>query len=266
MNSTLLNRLLLVCGSIFACVMPMRVGAASTTTTVVESIAPAPTPGPWQDKWISRVKEFIAENAALDPSTTNIVFIGDSLTQHFKLKTYFPDLPVLNRGIGSDGICDFPTGRNVWRGVTRRMNESVFDCRPSYLFIMTGTNDVGVLGIPLDYWFGAYKYVIDRTREKFPDVKIVLMTCPPTGQAYVRNKTLNARILEWNDKIRKYGAAEGYRVIDLHKLLVGPDGLLPADLTGDGLHFNQIGYDRWADAIRDVLRQDGVITSAPSTN
>ena len=38
------------------------------------------------------------------------------------------------------------------------------------------------------------------------------------------------------------------RVIDLHALLVGPDGLLPADMTGDGLHFNQIGYERWAEA------------------
>jgi hypothetical protein len=30
-------------------------------------------------------------------------------------------------------------------------------------------------------------------------------------------------------------------------------------MTRDGLHFNQIGYDRWAQAARGILKEDGVI-------
>src|SRR5205814_2154141 len=145
----------------------------TTTQALPPSIAPPPPPGKWENFWIARVKEFIAENAPLDPKKRNIVFLGDSLTQGFKLKTYFPDLRVLNRGIVSDGGCDFPSGRSIYRGVTHRMDESIFNCNPSHLFYLIGSNDVGATSIPLDYWFGAYEFVISQTRFKFPDVKII---------------------------------------------------------------------------------------------
>ncbi len=231
----------------------------ATAEKLPASIAPAPEPGKWGDFWINRVKEFIAENATLDPKQRNIVFVGDSLTQGFKLKTYFPDLPVLNRGIVSDGGCDFPSGRSLYRGVTRRMDESIFACRPSHLIYLIGTNDVGVTNVPLDYWFGAYKFVIGQARAKFPDLKFILVTCPPTGQAYARHATLNARVLEWNELIRRYAGEEKFRLIDLYKLLADKEGMLPAEMTRDGLHFNQLGYDRWAEAVRTILKEDGVI-------
>ncbi len=236
-----------------------------TSGTLPASIAPAPTPGKWQDFWIDRVKEFIAENQALPAGRKNIVFVGDSLTQGFKLKTAFPDLPVLNRGIVSDGVCDFPGGRNVWRGITRRMKESILDCNPSHVFLLIGTNDVGVASIPLDYWFGAYEYVIAQTRAAFPDVKIILVTCPPSGSPYARRDTLNPRIVEWNAKIRAYAAQQGFRLIDLYALLADENGTLPASLTRDGLHFNQTGYDRWAERVRTVLKEDGVIKEGAPT-
>jgi hypothetical protein len=91
-------------------------------------------PGEMADLLDRSRQEFIAENAALDRNRRNIVFVGDSLTQGFKLKTYFPDLPVLNRGIVSDGGCDFPSGRSIYRGVTHRLDESIFNCNPSHLF------------------------------------------------------------------------------------------------------------------------------------
>src|SRR5438045_2949215 len=100
-------------------------------------------------------------------------------------------------GIVSDGVCDFPEGRLHWRGVTHRLDECVYNCRPSHLFFLIGTNDVGAMSIPLEYWLGAYKYVVQQTRLKFPDVKIILVTCPPTGEAYARHATLNPRIIEW---------------------------------------------------------------------
>src|SRR5690606_10477929 len=123
----------------------------------------------WAWFWINRVEEFRAENATLDPGKRHIVFLGDSLTQGFRVKEYFADLPVVNRGIASDGVCDFPAGKSIWRGATRRMDESVFKLRPSHLIFLIGTNDVGVTAIPLDYWFGAYQYVIAQTKAKFPD-------------------------------------------------------------------------------------------------
>lgn len=232
--------------------------AEVSSNSMPASIRPAPAPGKWQNFWIDRVKNFAAENAKLEPKSRNIVFLGDSLTQGFKLADFFPGLPVLNRGIVSDGVCDFPEGKNVWRGVTRRMTECVYDCRPSYLIFLIGSNDVGVQSAPLDYWMGAYKYVIGQTQRKFPDVKIILVTCPPSGQAYANHNTFNPRILEWNTMIRKYAAEQKFRLVDLYALLAGKDGLLPEDMTRDGLHFKQPGYVLWADAMHKFFKEDGV--------
>jgi lysophospholipase L1-like esterase len=35
--------------------------------------------------------------------------------------------------------------------------------------------------------------------------------------------------------------------------------MLPAELTRDGLHFKQAGYERWAKEVRKILKEDGVL-------
>lgn len=244
---------------LFAAIGIARFVSASSFEPTTSTLAIAPEPGKWQWFWINRVEEFRTENATLDPEQRYVVFLGDSLTQGFDLDRYFPGAPVLNRGIGSDGVADFPGGTNIWRGITRRMKESVFDCHPSHVFLLIGTNDVGPPTIPMEYWFGNYVYVVERIEEAFPDVRIVVVTCPPTGIPYARRERLNRRVLEWNAILRDYARERGFRLIDLHAMLVGEDGLLPQELSRDGLHFNQIGYERYAGKVREILREDGLI-------
>ncbi len=225
--------------------VPTTASIAQTTTALSRA----------QYLFVSRVEEFNAENSKLDPVKKNIVFAGDSLTHGFNFAKALPEFPVLNRGIASDGLCDFPSGRNLWRGLTRRMDESIYACNPSHLFLLIGTNDIGPTDIPMDYWRGAYKYVLTKTRAKFPELKIIVVTCPPTGTAYARRETFNPRVKEWNDFLRDYARQENHELIDLYKLLADDQGLLPTELTRDGLHFNQAGYDRWLVEIRKVLEK-----------
>lgn len=237
--------------------------ASSNPNPTTSTLAVAPMPGKWQWIWINRVEDFRAENATLDPEQQYVVFLGDSLTQGFNLEKYFPGAPVLNRGISSDGIMDFPGGTNIWRGVVRRMKECIDDCNPSHVFLLIGTNDVGPTHIPIEYWQGGYIYVTETIRAKFPDVKIVAVTLPPTGYAYSRHERLNKRILLWNDFIRSYAEEQDFPLIDLYELLADEEGMLPEELTRDGLHFNHLGYDRYAEKIREILVEDGVLE--PST-
>jgi len=249
-----------VCSMVLFCAfLILSPGAAPRAEEAAFQTPPAPTPGKWQRFWLNRVEKFRAENKTLDPGKKNIVFLGDSLTQGFQLKEYFPELPALNRGIGSDGVCSYPSSEHSWRGVTHRMKDSVFDCNPSHLFFLIGTNDVGPESIPIEYWLGAYKYVIRQTRKVFPEVKIILVTCPPTGLKYKRHEHLNARLLEWNKLVQQCAKKEDCRLIDLYSLLVGEDGLLPDEMTRDGLHFNHLGFERWAKAVRQILIEDGVV-------
>lgn len=219
---------------------------------------PVPKPGKWQKFWLDRVEVFKKENEKLDPAKKNIVFLGDSLTQGFKLEKYFPGLPALNRGIVSDGVANTPEAPLPWRGITHRMKESLYDCNPSHLFFLIGTNDVGRSSIPWDYWLGNYRYVIWQARKRFPDIQIILVTCPPTGLKYKKHEYLNKRIIEWNEIIKKTAKEEDCDLIDLYQLLVNKDGLLPEEMTRDGLHFNDIGFEKWATRVKEILAEDGI--------
>ena len=39
-------------------------------------------------------------------------------------------------------------------------------------------------------------------------------------------------------------------LLDTAGVYRGPDGQLPEELTGDGVHFTSSGYKRWADFLR----------------
>jgi lysophospholipase L1-like esterase len=51
-----------------------------------------------------------------------------------------------------------------------------------------------------------------------------------------------ADILKLNVWLKSYARESGAGFADYHAATVGPDGLLRAELTGDGLHPNAAGY------------------------
>jgi len=87
--------------------------------------------------YANRVRAFKDENLLLQ----NIVLLGDSITEGFDVPTYFPGRRVLNRGIGGDVIGN-ALPQDDLRGVLRRMDESVFDCAATDVFLMIGINDL----------------------------------------------------------------------------------------------------------------------------
>ena len=55
-----------------------------------------------QDYYDSKVVQFEAENKSIVPGETDVVFLGDSLTDGCDLSLYYPEYTTLNRGIGGD--------------------------------------------------------------------------------------------------------------------------------------------------------------------
>ena len=53
-----------------------------------------------ENYYTAKVESFTEENKSIIPGETEVVFIGDSLTDGYDLSIYYPDLITLNRGIG----------------------------------------------------------------------------------------------------------------------------------------------------------------------
>src|SRR4051812_2487094 len=117
--------------------------ATKEPTVTTKKTAPAPNLGElFKLHWFDRVKLFREENKKLT-TKDNVILLGDSITEGFKVEKYFPDRHVLNRGIGAD-IVGNALPESDKRGVLRRMDESIFDCSPGQVFLLIGINDLGM--------------------------------------------------------------------------------------------------------------------------
>ncbi|MFC1708236.1 GDSL-type esterase/lipase family protein [Planctomycetota bacterium] len=203
----------------------------------------------WARHYRERVEAFRRENAALPGGKKHMVFLGDSITEGFPLKSNFSGWSTLNRGISADRI-----GCVTERGVLHRLKESVYDTNPAAVFLLIGVNDLASSGRPTAVWIEGIATIVARIREHCPKTPIVLQTLLPVGRAYGRHATLNPRILALNSEIRGL-AKKTPRVglLDLHALYSDKEGFLPDDLTRDGLHLKKGAYSRWAEAAKALF-------------
>ena len=204
---------------------------------------------PWHlQHYIDRNAEFDKENMELK----NIVFVGDSLTEGFDLKKFFPEYQTLNRGIVSDTIGTLEKDR----GVINRLDNSVFDCNPECVFILIGVNDIGDLvrnGSPsLDIMEEGYDKILAEIKKNMPELPVYIQSCLPATGKYAK---LNPYILDLNERIIKLSKKYDYPYIDIFPLFCDDKGELKEEITRDGIHLKDGGYEIWAGKIKPVMEK-----------
>jgi lysophospholipase L1-like esterase len=223
--------------------------AAETTAEAPPAKAAAKAPEPdwasiFQIHYTDRVRAFQVQNEQLE----YVVFVGDSITEGFNLAKHFPGRRVLNRGIGADVIGnEMPEGDR--RGVLRRMDESFFRCAASDAFLLIGINDLGMGRKPAQLEAG-YREMLRQVRERTPLVRLRVQSVLPTRGKYAKH---NADVLDFNARLRKLAEEFDCQYVDLHKLMIDEHGELRSELTADGLHINEKGYEIWRAEVERLL-------------
>jgi len=153
-----------------------------------------------------------------------IVMLGDSLTEWGNWHELVPEFRVINRGIAGDTSF----------GVLERLQE-VIDRRPKLVFVMVGTNDLG-LQVQPDTLLRNLREIVTRLRAA---------SITPVAQSILfRGRWLqedNTTIAAVNADLAAVCAAHGIRFLDLNPLMA-PDGWLPDDMTYDGVHLTAAAY------------------------
>jgi lysophospholipase L1-like esterase len=226
-------------------------------------VAPAAGAQTFEERWRSRVREFERENAALPADAKTVVLLGSSSMEGWKQGDRVKDfLPAghryLNRGIGSDGVGNDTNGT----GVLNRLESSAFQCKPGWIFLLIGQNNVGSDGAGVPSTGRKYRQIVDTIQARLPGVVLCLVTCQPTQGA---SAGIAPHLVALNVKIREIARDTGCPLIDLHAKLVGEDGLSPRPgLSSDGLHMTNAGYRLLGEEMSRVLR-DEAPTSPPPT-
>jgi lysophospholipase L1-like esterase len=170
-----------------------------------------------------------------------VVFMGDSITDGWKLASYFPNKPYINRGI---------SGQTTPQMLVR-FRPDVIALKPQVVVILAGTNDIaGNTGpMTLEAIEGNLASMFELARAS--DIRVVIASVLPVSD-YAKNtegKPINQttrrppeKIIALNGWIKKYATQNGLTFLDYFSAMVDEKGFLKVELSNDGLHPNDKGY------------------------
>lgn len=164
------------------------------------------------------------------------VMVGDSLSLWFP-KHKLPEGKLwLNQGISGDTSA----------GILKRL--SYFDkTRPDVVYVMAGVNDLR-RGFSDESILRNIKQIVKRLRKTHPQAQIVVQSILPTRLTTIPNH----RIRRLNEEIAQIAQSENANYLNIHAWFVDFEGNLRPELTTDGLHLSQNGYEVWQAAIQQV--------------
>jgi lysophospholipase L1-like esterase len=174
---------------------------------------------------------------APNPRNPRVVFLGDSITDLWRLNEYFPDHDFINRGIGGQ----------VTSQMLARFKADVIDLHPEAVLILGGTNDLQ-RGTPLVTIENNYQMLSDLA--SMYKIKVIFASVTPVSDAHMdvnpafeqTQKRPPLYINALNDWIQQLCTQRGYTYLDYFSVLMDKKGLMQADLSDDGLHPNSKGY------------------------
>jgi len=186
------------------------------------------------------LKRYRDADAALAPPAAGenrVVFVGDSITDYWKLADYFPGKPYINRGI--DG--------QTTSQMLVRLRQDVIDLHPTVLVVLAGTNDVaGVTGptrnedIEANYASMAELARLHHIRVVFASLLSVNNYTEDAKESFALRP--RERILALNTWLKDFCAKSGLVYLDYFSAMVDDNGMLRRDLSDEGLHPNASGY------------------------
>jgi lysophospholipase L1-like esterase len=186
------------------------------------------------------LKRYRNGDAALESpaaSENRVVFIGDSITDYWKLADYFPGKRFINRGI--DG--------QTTPQMLVRFRQDVIELHPKVLVVLAGTNDIaGVAGRARNEDIEAnYASMADLAR--LHHIRVVFASLLPVNNYTEDSKESFAlrpreRIMALNTWLKDYCMKNRLVYLDYFSAMVDDKGMLKRDLSDEGLHPNAAGY------------------------
>jgi lysophospholipase L1-like esterase len=195
------------------------------------------------------------------PEKPRVVFLGDSITDFWRLNEYFPDRDFINRGISGQ-----ITGQMLGR-----MQSDVIALQPRVVVVLGGTNDLA-RGMSLNAIEDNLTIIADLA--DYHKIKVIFASVLPVSDYHkdvnpsyemtpIRPPVL---IRALNDWIKSLCTRRNYTYLDYYSEMVDAAGFLKTDLADDGLHPNSAGYRIMAPlaqtAIESVVRVRTTVAAA----
>ncbi|MCC6857886.1 MAG: hypothetical protein IT158_04960 [Bryobacterales bacterium] len=208
------------------------------------------------------LRRYAEANQKLPPPESGrprVVFLGDSITDGWRLNEYFGDRDFVNRGISGQ----------ITGEMLGRMKADVIDLKPAAVLILAGTNDIA-RDIPIR--------VIQNNLTMMGDladaykIKVLMASILPVSDYHKaknpRFEMSKARppavIANLNYWIKDFCAQRKYTYVDYHSKMVDKAGFMQAELADDGLHPNSMGDRIMAPIALEAIERLAAPPQAPA--
>jgi lysophospholipase L1-like esterase len=185
---------------------------------------------------------------ALPQEPRRVVFLGDSITDGWKLAEYFPGKPYVNRGI---------SGQTTSQMLVR-MFPDVIRLKPAVLIILAGTNDIARNTGPVTLRMITDDFQAMAELAKVHGIEVIFSAVLPVSDYTARKQTERrppADVLKLNAWLREYTSRNKLGYADYYSALVDEKGFLKDGFSGDGLHPNAKGYAVMAPIAEAAIRE-----------
>jgi lysophospholipase L1-like esterase len=177
-----------------------------------------------------------------------VVFMGDSITDAWRLTQYFPGKPYVNRGISGQTTAQMLV----------RMFEDVIDLKPAAVIIFAGTNDVARNNGPQTIEMVEENFMAMTELAQAHGIKVILCALSPVSDYTPQKKTDGrppADILKLNTWLKEYAGRNHAVYADYFAALADDKGMLKDGFSRDGLHPNEKGYELMAPVAAGAIQQ-----------
>lgn len=178
--------------------------------------------------------------------SSDIIMLGNSLTDGAEWNELFDNCHVKNRGIVGDII----------PGFFERL-EPILKGQPRKIFIMGGVNDISH-GVSADSIVSAMTQVVTTIQARCPKTEIYVQSMLPFNNDVRLWKLLKGReqvVVDGNKGLESMCQRLGVTFINLYPLFVGENGKMKSEYTNDGLHLMGGAYLIWRDALLPYIRK-----------
>lgn len=177
---------------------------------------------------------------------TNIVFIGDSITEGWRDKK--PSFWKPGR------VCRGISGQTTPQMVLRMMQD-VIQLKPRYLHVMAGTNDIAGNTGPMTVAQTEDNLRMIAMLAKGAGIQVLIASVPPARSFPWKPGVETVKpIREINHWTATHGKAMGVTWIDYTPVLADADGGMKPGMAYDGVHPTEAGYDAMATVIEPFLK------------
>lgn len=170
-------------------------------------------------------------------SRSDVVMVGDSITDYAEWSEMFPGISIANRGIAGD----------TTTGILERL-DTIVATHAKTAFVMAGVNDI-FSGDSVGVIVKNYSVIIDELLQAGmqPSIQSTLLV----GESRMQ---FNPAIEELNLALEALADEKGVRFIDLNQKLA-TNGVLDKRYTPDAIHLNGAGYQVWQEAIKPIINR-----------